>query len=94
MADTKLDVHVVTPEREVWSGPADMVVATTDDGQIGILAGHAPLLALLGNGPLQIVDGPSREEATIEGGFLHVAHDRVDVLAESASLASETVTPG
>ena len=81
-----LSVHVVTPEEEVWTGEATMVVATAADGQLGVLPGHAPLLALLGQGPLEIETGGGRVKATVDGGFLHVAHDRVDVLAEHASL--------
>ena len=86
MADGSLDVHVVTPEEEVWAGPADMLLATTVEGEIGILPGHAPLLALLGSGRLRVVRGGQEERATIEGGFLHVQGDRVDVLAEQATL--------
>jgi F-type H+-transporting ATPase subunit epsilon len=89
MADTKLDVHVVTPEREVWSGEADMLIARTVEGELGILPGHAPLLALLDVGPLAVVNGGNREHAIIDGGFLHVAFDRVEVLAEHAELESE-----
>jgi len=86
VADVRLEVHVVTPEREVWSGDADMVVATAADGQLGVLPGHAPLLALLGRGPLEVQSGGERVRATVDGGFLHVANDRVDVLAEHAEL--------
>jgi F-type H+-transporting ATPase subunit epsilon len=85
VAETRLEVHVVTPEREVWTGEADMVVAQSVEGQLGILPGHAPLLALLDIGPLRVVTGRGDEvRAVIEGGFLHVAFDRVDVLAEYA----------
>ncbi len=86
MAEAKLDVHVVTPEQEVWAGEADMVVATASDGQLGVLPGHAPLLALLGTGPLAVVFGGQRTEIDVDGGFLHVNSDRVDVLAERAEL--------
>jgi F-type H+-transporting ATPase subunit epsilon len=86
MAGSRLEVHVVTPEREVWSGDADMVIATAADGQLGVLPGHAPLLALLGNGPLEVQTGGQRVRAMVDGGFLHVANDRVEVLAEHAEL--------
>jgi len=86
VAESKLSVHVVTPEEEVWTGDADMVVATAADGQLGVLPGHAPLLALLGQGPLEIQSGGTRVRAAVDGGFLHVANDRVDVLAEHATL--------
>jgi F-type H+-transporting ATPase subunit epsilon len=89
-----LDVHLVTPEREVWAGPAQMVVAHGTDGMVGILAGHAPLLIRLSIAPIRI----QREDgrwlvAVVDGGFLHVtsAEDstRVDVLASYAELSEE-----
>jgi len=89
-----LEVHLVTPEREVWGGPAQMVIARGTDGMVGILAGHAPLLIRLAIGPLRIQDEAGAWlQAVVDGGFLHVtSHDeatRVDVLATGAELATE-----
>lgn len=89
-----LDVHLVTPEREVWAGPAEMVVARGTAGMVGILAGHAPLLIRLAIGALRIQLEDGRwVVAIVDGGFLHVtsAEDstRVDVLATSAEMADE-----
>ena len=89
-----LDVHLVTPEREVWAGPAEMVVAHGTDGMVGILAGHAPLLIRLAIDELRIQLEDGRwEVAVVDGGFLHVTNDegstRVDVLATSAEMAGE-----
>lgn len=89
-----LEVHVVTPEREVWSGEAQMVVARGVEGEVGILPGHAPLLVRLAIGALRIqkVDG-TWQAAVEDGGFLHVTSSggatRVDVLAAHAELAHE-----
>jgi F-type H+-transporting ATPase subunit epsilon len=89
-----LDVHVVTPEREVWTGQATEVIAHGVDGDVGILTGHAPLLVRLAVGPLQIqqVDG-TWLKAVVDGGFLHVSTEegatRVDVLATNAQLEAE-----
>jgi F-type H+-transporting ATPase subunit epsilon len=88
------EVFLVTPEREVWSGQATMVIARGSEGEVGILAGHAPMLIQLGIGPLFIdpVEG-ERQAAAIDGGFLHVVTNegetRVDVLAEHAELKDE-----
>ena len=80
-----LDVHLVTPEREVWAGQAEMVIAHGTDGMVGILAGHAPLLIRLSIAPIRI--------QLDDGRFLHVtsAEDstRVDVLASYAEMADE-----
>jgi F-type H+-transporting ATPase subunit epsilon len=89
-----LEVRVVTPEREVWSGQARMVVARGVDGEVGILPGHAPLLIHLAIGPLRIQETDGTWQAAVEdGGFLHVTSEegstRVDVLAEHAELAQE-----
>lgn len=89
-----LEVHVVTPEREVWTGQATEVIAHGVDGDVGILTGHAPLLAQLAVGPLQIQqeDG-TWLKAVVDGGFLHVSTEegatRVDVLATNAQLEAE-----
>jgi F-type H+-transporting ATPase subunit epsilon len=88
-----LEVHLVTPEREVWSGEADFVTARGVDGDLGVLPGHAPLLAALAVGPVFIDAGGSRTAVAVDGGFLHVAPDddvtRVDILAEHALLSEE-----
>ena len=88
-----LDVHLVTPEREVWTGEARFVVARAVDGDIGVLPGHTPMLAELAVGPVYIDTEAGRTSAVVDGGFLHVAHDddttRVDILAEYAVLGDE-----
>jgi F-type H+-transporting ATPase subunit epsilon len=86
---SRLEVHVVTPEEEVWTGEADMLIATAIDGEIGVLPDHALLLAALDVGRLSIDTGGSREEAAIDGGFLHVKDNRVDVLAEHAEMGGD-----
>lgn len=88
-----VDVHVVTPEREVWSGESDLVIARGTDGEVGIMAGHMPLLVRLAVGPLRIQRSEGELRMAIDGGFLHVAsHDgvtRVDVMADGAIEVSE-----
>jgi F-type H+-transporting ATPase subunit epsilon len=88
-----LEVHLVTPEREVWTGEADFLSARAVDGDLGVLPGHAPLLAALDIGPVLIVSGGSRTAVVVDGGFLHVARQdevtRVDILAEHALLQEE-----
>jgi F-type H+-transporting ATPase subunit epsilon len=89
-----VEVHLVTPEREVWTGDVQMLIAHGTDGDVGILAGHAPLLVQLEIAPLrlQLEDG-SWTRAVVDGGFLHVSTDagvtRADVLASFAELAEE-----
>jgi F-type H+-transporting ATPase subunit epsilon len=87
-----VDVHLVTPEREVWAGAAEMVIARGVDGEVGILGGHAPLLIQLAIAPFRIQEeGGSWVRGVVDGGFLHVSTEegetRVDVLATGAELA-------
>ena len=88
-----LDVHVVTPEREIWSGQAAMVIARGVEGEVGILPQHAPLLIRLAVGPLRIRMDGTQEAAVVDGGFLHVTTTegvtRVDVLASYAEMAGQ-----
>ena len=88
-----LEVHVVTPEREVWSGDATLVVARGVEGDVGIMAQHAPLLIRLAVGPLTVRREGEDLIAVVDGGFLHVTSadeaTRVDVLATSVALAGD-----
>jgi len=88
MAD--LNVSVVSAERALWSGEAKSIVAKTPEGEIGILAGHEPVLALLLGGPLRIekTDG-SKLLVAIHGGFFSVSDNSVQVLAEVAELGED-----
>ncbi|WP_055477790.1 F0F1 ATP synthase subunit epsilon [Sphaerimonospora mesophila] len=87
----KLHVGFVSPERELWSGEADMVIAKTVEGEIGILPNHAPVLGVLVEGGVLRVkrDGELDLVAAVHGGFISVADNQVSVLAEAAELGSE-----
>jgi F-type H+-transporting ATPase subunit epsilon len=88
-----LELHLVTPEREVWAGEADFVLARSVAGDLGILPGHAPTLAALDVGAVYIEAGGQRTALVVDGGFLHVGElgdiTRVDILAEHAVLQEE-----
>jgi F-type H+-transporting ATPase subunit epsilon len=85
MAD--LTVTVVSADEQVWSGQARMVVARTKDGEIGILAGHQPLLGILAAGEVRVTatDG-GRITANAEDGFISVENDTVVIAARAAEL--------
>ena len=87
----ELHVELVSVEREVWSGEATQVSARTTEGEIGILAGHAPLLGQLADGgTLRIAQvGGGEVVAAVHGGFLSVTEQGVTVLAEIAKLADD-----
>ncbi|HSJ32321.1 MAG TPA: F0F1 ATP synthase subunit epsilon [Longimicrobiales bacterium] len=82
-----MKVAVISPERTVYEGDAEMVVAPAWDGEVGVLRGHAPMLVLLGTGDLRITKGGAVQRFHVSGGFMQVADDVVTVLSESASAA-------
>ena len=85
-----LHVELVSPERILYSGDAEMVVARTTDGEIAFLTGHAPFIGALGIGTVKIVGGDAGEErAAVHGGFVEVSNDRVSILSDVAELASQ-----
>jgi F-type H+-transporting ATPase subunit epsilon len=89
-----MEVHVVAPEREVWAGTAQMVIADGVEGRVGILPGHAPMLIRLDVAPMRIQDeGGDWVWVVVDGGFLHVTSgeegSRVDVLATHAEMAQD-----
>jgi F-type H+-transporting ATPase subunit epsilon len=82
-------VELVSVEAMIWSGEAEMVVARTTEGELAVLAGHAPLLGQLKEpSRVRVKTGGGDEVAyDVAGGFLSVTNDGVTVLAESAELA-------
>jgi len=84
-----LHLEIVTPERLAYSDDVDMVLVPGSEGELGILPHHTPLVSLLGLGELKIRKGGQEESFAIVGGFLQVRPDKVVVMAETASLASE-----
>ncbi|MFL0578580.1 F0F1 ATP synthase subunit epsilon [Dietzia sp. 179-F 9C3 NHS] len=86
MAD--IDVEFVTVERRFWSGTASMVVAKTTEGEIGIQAGHEPLLGELDEGgTVTVYTDEGKKVAAVRGGFLSVTATKVSILGELAEWA-------
>ena len=80
-----LKVSVISPERTLFDGDATQVVAPAYDGEVGILTGHAPMMALLGRGTLRVTEGGSERKFAVEGGFLQVVDTHVRIVTEKAS---------
>jgi F-type H+-transporting ATPase subunit epsilon len=82
-----LHVDLVAVEEKIWSGEAEMLVARTTEGELGVLPGHAPLLGQLAE-PSQVrvkLAGGEQLAYDVDGGFLSVTDQGVTVLAESAT---------
>ncbi|MEO8382130.1 MAG: ATP synthase F1 subunit epsilon [Acidobacteriota bacterium] len=91
MADlpTKISLTIVTRERKIIDVQVDEVILPGTDGEIGVLPGHTPMLALLGIGALRYRVGTKVERLVISWGFAEVLPDRVIVLAERGFLPAE-----
>ena len=86
-----LTVSLVAPDREIWSGEATFVAAKTTEGEIGILVGHEPMLALIADGAVVRVDTADNQKvvAAVHGGFLSVDSNKVTILAQVAELSTD-----
>lgn len=87
----KYPLRVVSVERSLFEGEVEFMIATGAEGELGVLARHAPLMTVLKPGPLRIqeVFGGTEELIFVGGGFLEVLPDRVTVLADVAEHAEE-----
>lgn len=83
----QLEVSLVSANETVWEGAARMVVAPAADGEIGLLAGHTPVLSVLKTGTVRIdpVDGDSVVVA-VSGGFLSIDSDVVTIVVDEATV--------
>ena len=74
---------LVSPEQLVFSGEVEHVVVPGTEGEFGVLAGHAPLVAMLKPGILKIL-GPNEQRILVVGGFAEVGPEGLTVLADRA----------
>jgi F-type H+-transporting ATPase subunit epsilon len=86
MATFRFDL--VSPEQMVFSGEVEHVVVPGTEGEFGVLAGHAPLVAMLKPGVLRIL-GPNEQRIMVVGGFAEVSPDGLTVLADIAMPVEE-----
>ena len=85
-----LQVDLVSPERILFSGEADTVIArTVGGGDIAFLTGHAPFVGALEIATVTIRSGNDEELVAVHGGFVEVSDDTVTILSDVAELASQ-----
>ncbi|MCH5644334.1 MULTISPECIES: F0F1 ATP synthase subunit epsilon [unclassified Gordonia (in: high G+C Gram-positive bacteria)] len=91
MADKSFHVEVVSADQELYSGEATFVIAQTTVGELGVLAGHEPLLGQLVPGGFVVIveESGTRKAASVEGGFLSITGESVTILAEAADWADD-----
>src|SRR5512146_1573479 len=88
MAET-FQLEIVTPERMVVKDNAEEMQLPGENGYLGIMAGHAPLIAELAVGELSYVAQGYTERLAVSWGFAEVLPDKVTVMAERAERAEE-----
>lgn len=91
MCVVTLQVEVVSPERILWTGEAEMIIARTlGGGDIAFLTGHAPFVGALGIGKVTVrpEQGPD-ELLAVHGGFVEVSQDRVTILSDVAEVSGQ-----
>ena len=88
-----MEVSIVSPEKELWRGDADLVIGRSPEGEFGIMQGHIPFLAALVPGAVTVVSGEGREVFFVPGGFLEASGAADDyhviVLADDAKNISD-----
>ena len=90
MSDDLMQVELVAADRLVWSGRARNVVARTTEGDVGILSGHAPMLAVLVQGVVEVTtDEGESWVAAVDQGFLSVANNLISILSEHAEMSHD-----
>lgn len=92
----QLEVDIVATGGKVWSGTARQVSAPAADGDIGILAGHTPILSVLRPGEVRVIPegGGAPQSWRVDGGFLSVDSDQVTVVVDAVTEAAGTGRPG
>jgi F-type H+-transporting ATPase subunit epsilon len=88
-----LHVELVSPERILYEGDAEMVVCRTTEGEIAFLTGHAPFLGALATGRVRLLTPTGVVEAAVHGGFVEVRDNRVIILSDVAELSDQIDRP-
>jgi F-type H+-transporting ATPase subunit epsilon len=88
LSDT-LPLRIVTPEKVAWEGAVASLTVPAWEGSLGILPGHAPLLAQLKEGVVRILQGDAERLLAVSGGFVEVSEGKAALFAETAELAEE-----
>ena len=90
MAENKIALKVVTPQRDMFSGEADMVIMRTKSGDVGILHGHQPMVTVLDYGVMRIQnEGEDDKTAAVFGGFAQIDENGIIILTDIAEWADE-----
>jgi len=83
------NLEIVTPQRIFFSEKVEMIVVNTPEGQIGVLAGHIPMLVVVAVGPARILQDGKWNTAFLSEGFMKIKQDSTVILADTAEWPHE-----
>ena len=89
MSQKTIRIEILTPHSRLYSAGAYSAQIPLYDGLIGVLPGHAPLTALLGYGLMRLHDEESQKSFVIDGGFVAIGAEKIDILAKHAESLAE-----
>ena len=89
MADLKMKVEIIAPDRVFYKGDVDFIEFNTIEGIIGVYPRHIPTTVVLAPGILKIVSGGETKEAALHSGFAEILGDSIKMLAESVEWPEE-----
>ena len=89
MESTSFTLKILTPEKDFYEGVADEVVFSTPEGRIGIMSGHAPMIASVAEGIIEILVGNEWKTAATGQGFAEIAYDKAEFFVDTAEWADE-----
>lgn len=89
MAEKKISLKIITPDKKFFDEKVNMAIFRTIQGDIGILPNHAPLTTIISIGTIRIKQEEKEKKATLIGGFAEVQPDRITILADAAEWPGE-----
>ena len=84
-----INISFISQEKTLFEGQAEMVVMDGKEGQLGIVKGHSPLLAILKPGPVRMITAEKEEVFFTEGGFAEVQPESITILVDAAQRADD-----
>jgi len=85
----KFNFEIVTPERHFFSAEVEMVIIKTPNGEMGVLAGHIPMVVAVAVGPIRIQQDGKQLTAFLSEGFMEVTREKTIILADTAEWPDE-----
>ncbi len=76
-------LEIVTPERQVYNGPVEQIICQCENGQIGVLKGHIPMITTLAEGDLKIKEDGGWKTLFIYDGFMEVTGDKATIFTQN-----------